>query len=171
LSGALARGDIGLDFTGTSYDFLESPGFLAAVLALAVLAYVVERSRGWTRPAGRDPLALALGAVALALGALLFAGSLAAGHHESWPGLLAGVACAALGYAAVAALFGRARQRLEARAASLLDVYADVAALVLAALSIALPPAGIAALAAFLVLVIRARGGHGQKYEGLRILR
>ena len=52
LAGALARGDIGLDFDHTSYDFLESPGFLIAVFAVAVVAYALDR-RGRTGP--RDP--------------------------------------------------------------------------------------------------------------------
>src|ERR687895_1499047 len=44
LAGALARGDTGIDFDGTDWSFLESPGFLVAVLALGVIAYVAERS-------------------------------------------------------------------------------------------------------------------------------
>jgi hypothetical protein len=167
LAGALARGDIGLDFSGTSYDFLESPGFLLAVLALAVLAYVLDR-RGGREP--RDPATLALAGVALALGAVLFAGSLAEGNRESWPGLLAGVACAALGYAAVAMLFARARRRLDG-GGGLLTVYADVIALALAGLAIALPPVGLLALVAFAVLLVRSRAGGDRKYEGLRVLR
>ncbi|MEA2397014.1 MAG: hypothetical protein QOK25_570 [Thermoleophilaceae bacterium] len=174
LAGALARGDIGIDFDGTSYDFLEKPAFLAGVLALAVVAYAVERARA-ARPADpgarRDPLALGLAAVALVLGALLFAGSLAQGHRESWPGLVAGVVCAALGYAAVAMLFARARRRLEGGAAGLLSVYADAIALALAGLAIALPPVGLVAVVAFVVLVVRARAGGDKKYEGLRVLR
>ena len=93
LAGALARGDIGIDFSHTDFSFLESPAFLAGVLAVAVLAYAVERSRGGRAPEGRDPFSLALAGVALALGALLFAGSLADGNHQSWPGLIAGAAC------------------------------------------------------------------------------
>jgi hypothetical protein len=172
LAGALARGDIGIDFDHTDYHFLESPVFLAGVLALAVLSYAVDRSRGGgARSAGRDPLTIGLAAIALALGALLFAGSLADGHHESWPGLVAGIACAALGYVAVAALFGRARRRLQGSAANLIDVYADGVALALAGLSIALPPVGLVALVAFVYLIARARAGGERKYEGLRILR
>src|SRR5436305_15002471 len=79
LAGALARGDIGIDFDHTDYSFLESPAFLAGVLGLAVLSYAVDRSRGGARPAGRDPLTIGLAAIALALGALLFAGPLADG--------------------------------------------------------------------------------------------
>ena len=171
LAGALARGDIGIDFDHTDYRFLESTGFLAAVLALAVLAYAVDRSRGGRRPERRDPVSLGLAAIALGLGALLFAGSLADGHHQSWPGLIAGIACAALGYVAVAALFGRARRRLEDGVASLLDVYADGIALALAGLSIALPPLGLVALVAFVFLIVRTRAGGERKYEGLRVLR
>ena len=101
----------------------------------------------------------------------IFAGSLAQGHRDAWPGLIAGVACAALAYAAVAALFDRARRRLESGAAGLLDLYADGVALALAGLAIALPPAGLVALIAFAVLVVRSRGGRDSKYEGLRVLR
>src|SRR3989440_3976945 len=170
LAGALARGDIGLDFSGTSYDFLESPGFLLAVLALAIVAYVLDRRRPAAGGA-RDPAALFLGAVALIVGALLFAGSLAEGHHQGWPGLLAGVACAALGYAAVAVLFARARRRLEGGAVGLLSVYADGIALALAALAIWVQPVGIVAVIVFVALVVRARAGGDRKYEGLRVLR
>jgi uncharacterized protein DUF4126 len=167
LAGALARGDIGLDFDGTDYHFLESPGFLLAVLALAVLAYALDRRGG----EARDPATFALAGVALVIGALLFAGSLAEGHHESWPGLVAGAACAALGYAAVASLFARARRRLEGGAAGLLSVYADAIALALAGLAIALPPVGLVALVAFAFLLVRSRSGREGKYEGLRVLR
>ena len=167
LAGALARGDIGLDFDHTSYDFLESPGFLLAVLALAVLAYLLDR-----RGAGpRDPGTVLLAVAALALGALLFAGSLAEGRHETWPGIVAGVACAALGYAAVAMLFARARRRLQGGAAGLLSVYADLIALALAALAIALPPVGLVAIVAFIALLVRGRASGDRKYEGLRVLR
>ena len=169
LAGALARGDMGLDFDGTSYDFLESPGFLLAVLALAVGAYALDRRRGDAQLRDRAELPMALAAVVL--GALLFAGSLAEGHHESWPGIVGGVACAALGYLAVAALFTRARRRVEGGAAGLLSFYADAIALVLAALAIAVPPVGILALVAFAVLVARGRSTRDGKYEGLRILR
>ena len=171
LAGALARGDTGVDFEGTSYEFLEEPAFLLAVLALAVAAYAVDRTRGTRPDESRDPLAAGLGVIAVALGALLFAGSLADGGHTSWPGLIGGAVAAALGYLGVAQLFARARRRLRAESGGgLLDAYADVTALALAGLSIALPPVGLVAVAAFAVLLVRA-GGSGEKYEGLRILR
>ena len=180
LAGALARGDIGLDFDGTSFDFLESSGFLAAVLALAVVSYALDRAGLGRRSApdptpdrapGRNPVDAGFGLVAMALGALLFGGSLADGGNASWPGVFAGIACALLGYLAAGAFFGRVRQRLDSEAAGLLDVYADVVALALAGLAILAPPVGFAALAAFLWLLVRGRRDAGRKYEGLRILR
>jgi hypothetical protein len=87
--------------------------------------------------------------------------------------MVAGVACAALGYFAVAALFSRARRRVSdsGGAIALLDAYADAIALVLAGLSILFPPLAFVALVVFLVLIVRSRGEGAQKYEGLRSLR
>ena len=182
LAGALARGDIGLDFSGTTWDFLESPGFLLAVFALAVIWYGAERS-GPNR-------ALELGAasIGLALGALLFAGSLAEGGSEAWPGIFAGVACGALAWAAVVGLLERTRGRLaaqergsgandrgsgpnERRSAGFLTAFAEIAALLLAALAIFLPPVSFLALAAFVFLLVRGRREGERKYAGLRVLR
>ena len=44
LAGGLARSDIGIDFDGTDLWWLESPAFLAGVVALGVIAFFVERS-------------------------------------------------------------------------------------------------------------------------------
>jgi len=167
LAGALAREDSGIDFDGTSFSFLESPWFLLAVFALAVGAYLAER-QGLSGLI--DRVLLAFGVL---LGALLFAGSLADGNHESWPGILAGIVCAGLGYFAVASLFARARKRISdsGGAVALLGLYSDVIALALAGLSILFPPLAFVALAAFLVLIVRSRGESAQKYEGLRSLR
>jgi peptidoglycan/LPS O-acetylase OafA/YrhL len=161
------------------------------VLVLAVGSYALQRRResvAQTRPAGRpgdprakvaggrnlpEPFEAALLVLGVVLGALLFAGSLADGHHESWPGIIGGIACAALGYFALAALFGRARRRLAGSggAVTLLGLYADGIALVLAGLSILFPPIAYAALVVFLVLIARSRSESAQKYEGLRSLR
>jgi hypothetical protein len=173
LAGTLARGDAGIDFDGTDWSFLESPGFLLAVLAVAVLVYVAERS-GSNRapPAGsRGALALALGVIALVLGALLFAGAMADGGEEGWIGLVAGPFCAALGWLAVGGLLERARARLEGGAATLVGVYAEVAALVIAAVAIFLPPVSYLVLVAFVVLLFGGRRREGEKYAGLRVLR
>lgn len=172
LAGALASDDLGIDFKHTPYDFLQRPAFLAVVLALTVLSYIAGRVRRGGSGARRvDPLDASVALVALVIGALLFAGSIAQAHHQSWPGLIAGVLCAALGYVAVALLVSRARRRVEGSAASLLVVYADLISLAIAGIAIALPPAGLVALVVFCVLVARTRSGGARKFEGLRILR
>jgi uncharacterized membrane protein len=166
LAGALARGDLGLDFSGTDFRFLESIWWLALMFVLAVLVYLIEISR----PADRR-IERGLGLAGLVFGALLFAGSLADTGHKSWPGLIAGVLCALLGFAAVAGLLQRTRRRLDESAAVLLFVYADIIALVLAGLAILIPPISFLALAAFVLLLMTGRKGDTRKYEGLRILR
>jgi hypothetical protein len=166
LAGALARGDIGLDFEDSGWQFLESPGFLLAVVGLAAVWYVAERS-GVNQRALRIS-ALALGAV---LGALLFAGSLAEGGNSAIPGIVAGALCAVLAFVAIDGLLGRAARRLDDDAVGLLNLYADAVAIVLAAIAIFLPPVAFLALAAFVVVLIKGRAAADRKYAGLRILR
>lgn len=166
LAGALARGDIAVDFEGSGWQFLESPGFLLAVLAVAVVWYVAERS-------GANRKALRVGALALGagLGAVLFAGSLAEGGSSAIPGIFAGIACAALAFVAADGLLGRAARRLDDDAAGFLRLYADGAALALAAIAIFVPPVAFLALAAFALVLVRGRAAGERKYAGLRILR
>jgi len=166
LAGALARSDTGIDFDGTDWSFLESTGFLAAVVAIGVIAYLAERSE-----ANRRFVELFSGVVGVVLGALLFAGALADGGSESWPGLIGGVICAALGWRALGGLIERARARLQGGGAALLTAYADGVALLLAAIAIFVPPASILAIAAFAVLLAAGRRRDGEKYAGLRVLR
>jgi Domain of unknown function (DUF4126) len=166
LAGALARGDTGIDFDGTDWHFIESTGFMAAVLALAVIMYVIERSAP-----NRRAVELFSGTMGLVLGAILFAGALADGGSASWPGLIGGAICAALGWRAVGDLLERTRARLEGGAAALLTAYADIAALALAAIAIFLPPASILMIVAFVVLLAGGRRREGEKYAGLRVLR
>ena len=188
LAGGLASADVGLDFDGTSWEFLERPPFLLVVVVLAAASYALDRraaaarhpgDRGDDDPAragdARDEPAprrnLVEAAMALPAGMLLFAASLAEGGHPDWPGLVAGAACALLGYFSVALLLARARARVEAGAAGLFDLYAAAFAVALAAVAILLPPAGYVALAGFALLAVRARAAAGRKYQGLRILR
>jgi hypothetical protein len=169
LAGALARADAGLDFTGSDYAFLESVPFLAAMVAVAVASIAAERF-GWARV-----LPLLLIVAGVAIGALEFAGSLAGEGYSSAPGLGAGAVCALLAYVAVVSLFGRARARLAARdeagSASYLTLYADGAALCLAALAIVVPPVSYPALAFCAWVLIEQRRRSARKYEGLRVLR
>jgi hypothetical protein len=168
--GALAAGSIEIHFNGTDYSFLQSAPFLLALALAAILLALAERRFGRDRlEAG--PSAMTLGAVALVLAALLFAGSLARGHYAAWPGFIGGVVCAAVGIAATRPLFARVRARLDADTAAALPVYAELIALVLAALSVVAPPVGLIGLLALLWLLVGSRRREGQKYAGLRILR
>ena len=171
LTSALARGDVGVDFDGTTFDWVESTGFLLVVLAVAVAVYFYERRAPKPQPGERSQVSAILALIAMVLGAVLFGASMAEGGETEWPGVIAGMACALLGFAAVALLFARARARLDSGAAALLNVYADVTALVIAGLTILFPPLGYVALAAFVLLLLRAQRGGERKYEGLRILR
>ncbi len=166
LAGGLARSDTGIDFDGTDWHFLESTWFMLAVLAIGLVAYLAERSE-----ANRRSVELFSGAIGLILGAMLFAGALADGGSEAWPGLVGGVICAALGWRAVGGLIERTRGRLEGGPAALLTAYADGVALVLAAIAIFVPPASILAIAGFVVLLFAGRRREGEKYAGLRVLR
>jgi Domain of unknown function (DUF4126) len=166
LAGGLARGDTGIDFDGTDWHFLESTWFLLAVLVLAVIAYLAERS-----VPNRRSVELFSGVAGVVLGAMLFAGALADGGTDSWPGLIGGAVCAALGWRAVGGLIERTRNRLQDSAAALLTAYADGAALLLAAIAVFVPPASILAIAAFVVLLFAGRRREGEKYAGLRVLR
>lgn len=217
LAGALGRGNaLGVDFEGTPYGFLEGRGFLLLVFGLAVASYAVGRARrgrgheatggasaASPSPSGTGPFGggrgveLAFGLTGVALGALLFAGTLSDGGRPGWPGLVAGAVCAALGYAATATLFSGVRRRLEASrapgpeasrapstpgsavdgsdegssAAGLLPAYADAIALALAALAVLVPPVSLLALAAFGWLLLTTRRTDQRKFAGLRVLR
>jgi hypothetical protein len=177
LAGGLARGDIGIDFDGTDLWWLESPAFLAGVLALGVIGFFVERSaanRAFSDiggRAGRGPAEIFAGVVGLALGTLLFAGALYDNGEPSWIGLVFGPFCAALAWLAVGGLVERVRARLPTDQAALVTAYADGAALILAAIAIFVPPLAYLAIPGFLVLLLGGRRREGEKYAGLRILR
>jgi hypothetical protein len=168
--GALAAGNVQINFSGTDFSFLEgAPFLLGMVVGAAALGLLERRSRGLlTSPRA---LVLVLGALALAIGALMFAGALAQDRYATWPGLLAGIACAALGIAATVPLLGRVRSRLDEQAASALPLYAEGAAVAVAVLSVLAPPVGLIALVLLVWLLLASRRREGQKYAGLRILR
>ena len=168
--GALAAGDVQIDFNGTDFSFLQSAPFLLVVVVAAVAFALLERRLG-PELLTRGPIALALGALALALAALLFAGALAQDHYASWPGLIAGVACAALGVLASRSLLVRVRARLGGDDAATLPLYAEGGALAIALFSVLAPPVGLIALALVGWLLLAGRRRDPQKYAGLRILR
>ena len=166
--GALARADAGVDFNGTGYAFLESIPWLAVLVVLVALMTLAARARTAV------PAAL-LAALAVAIGALEFAGSLADDGYAAAAGFPAGAACALVGFAAATAFFGRAASRArtggEDEAASLVDLFAQGAAVLLAVAAVLVSPVAWIAFgfAVWVLLVQRRRAA--QKYEGLRVLR
>jgi hypothetical protein len=168
LIGAMARANIGVDFEGTQYEFLESIVWLAIMLALIVGAWWVERS-------GIPVTAAARAVASAAIGGVLFAGSLAERDYSSEPGLLAGALFALVGFFAALTFLTGAEERLTARgeagAGATLRLVVDFAVLALAALAVLVEPVSYLALGfcAWVLLVRRRR--ESQKYEGLRILR
>jgi hypothetical protein len=165
VAGGFAIGDVGVDFEGTSFQFLEEPVFMLAV-AIAMVVTFLLRGRLDT-PAG----AAALSGIGIGLGALLFAATLDDRNAVWWPGLIGGVLFAALAGAAVRDLFTRTRARLDTEAAAALPVYAEGVAAVLAALSILIPPVSVVAVGFLVWLLVGGRRREGEKYAGLRILR
>ena len=170
LVGALAAGDIQIDFKGTDYSFLAGWPFLLGMLLAAVALAMLER-RSAPPDAQPNPAALLIAAAGLALGGLLFAGALAQDHYTSWPGLPAGVACAALGVLATRPLLGRVRARLAGSDAAALPAYAEAVAVLAALLSVVAPGVGVILVLVLLWLLVAGRRREGQKYAGLRILR
>jgi hypothetical protein len=164
-AGAFASADVGVDFDGTPFAFLEAPLFLLIVAIVMVVTFLL-RSRLDT-PAGLA----ALSGIGIGFGALLFAATLDDRHAVWWPGLIAGLLVAALAGAAVRDLFTRTRSRLDAEAAAALPIYAEAVAVVLAALTILVPPVSIVAVGFFVWLLAGGRRREGEKYAGLRILR
>ena len=167
LVGALAAANLGVDFDGTSFSFLEKPGFLLAIVVLVAVLGFVERRRGSQLGA----LVYVLAAIALVLGALMAAGSIADRSSTWWPGIIVGVAAAALGFAAARSLFGRVRARLDPETAGALPLYAEAAAVAVAGLSVLLPPLAVLVAAGLAWLLAGGRRRAGEKYAGLRILR
>ncbi len=168
-AGALAAGDVEIHFDHTDFSFLQSPGFLLAMALCAIALALLEGRTGGDR-LERGAGGVILAGASLALGALFFAGSLCRGHYAIWPGIVGGVICAGVGIAASRPLLARARARLGGEA-TLLPVFAEGSALLIAVLSIVAPPVGPIALALLLWLLWAGRRREGQKYAGLRILR
>jgi hypothetical protein len=172
LTGLLAAGDLGIDFDGTHYAFLESPVWIAGVAVVMVLTFVLSRRGTDPRPPALDA---AVGGLAIGLAALLFAASLADHGRESagWTilGLAGGALAAALGNAAVRDLAARTAQRLDAAARRALPLWFEGVAVVLAALSVALPPVSLVAIPFLVWLLLGGRRREGGKYAGLRVLR
>ena len=170
LAGALAAANLGLDYGGTAFSFLERWPFLALIVVLVAALGFVERRRGGDLT-GTGAGVAALIAVALVLGALEACGSIDERSRAWWPGLIVGPAAAGLGFAAARSLFVRVRRRLDAEAASALPLYGEAAALAAAGASILFPPLAVLVVAGLAWLLVGGPRRAGEKYAGLRILR
>jgi hypothetical protein len=169
LAGALgSAGALGVAFTG-HFDFLQEGWWLVVVAVVFVSSYLLQLRLDQER--FQATVAPAIVAQAVAVGALLFAGTLAAHGDAWWPGLVGGAAAAALGLRASGPVVLGARSRLPDRTArEALTIYLDAAALLLAALVTLLHPLGYVLLILLAVLLVRTRQRAGEKYAGLRIL-
>jgi hypothetical protein len=169
LAGALASDDLGLDFDGTQFAFLESPWWLLA-LVVALIVSVFAR-----RALEAGPGEAALSGLGIGLGALLCAASIDDRHSTWWYGLIIGAAVAYLASSVTRQLFARVRARFasanDAEAAAALPFYAEAAGLVVAGASILFPPLSLLALGFLIALLVTGRRRSDQKYAGLRILR
>ncbi len=170
LVGALAAYDLGIDFDGTDFVFLEQAPLLAIVLVLLALSTYAVRRAG---PAALEipPWIYLFGTYTVVLGLLYAAGAMADGGNSIVPGLIAGTLCAFLGLVVTRDLLIRTRKRLDAEAANALTLYAEGAGLLAAGASVLFPPLAVLVIAGLLALLLGGRRRAGEKYAGLRILR
>jgi hypothetical protein len=174
--GVLAHEDVGINFTGTDFSWMESWIWIGALAAIFIVFWLVDRpgANELVRPGGR-PTEQGRRYVLLcaAVGALLFAASLASGHDTAWPGVIAGAVAAFIGYLGLAQFFIRANSRLEAAGdpGVVLGLGRDLVTIALTVLVVVADVVGYVVLVAALVLAATARRRAGEKYEGLRVLR
>jgi Domain of unknown function (DUF4126) len=168
LVGALASADLGIDFDGTAFAFMEEGPFLFAVLLVVIVLELFVRRR---MDVDSGTIVYALLMLALILGGLQGAASLADHDYVIAPGVVAGVAAAALGFFATRSLFARVRRRLDPEAQSVLPLYSEGSALAAAGVSVLFPPLAILVIAGLAWLLAGGRRREGEKYAGLRILR
>ena len=166
-AGAFAAGDVGIDFEGTDFAFMESPWFLVALILALVITVALRKYFE------DGPGAAALVGLGAGLGALMFAASLADRHETWWYGLIAGAIIALFANSVSSELIGRVRRRFESQgdkqAAAALTLYLEGAAVVVAIASILFPPLSLVAIG--FLIALYTRGGGDKKFAGLRTLR
>ena len=164
----LAHVDVGWKLDGTSWDFVASEWFIAVLFALNVAGYLVRARKS------AQPLVLI---VLVALGAVLFAASLAEEGAAAWPGLIAGALVALFAGLLTRDVLAGAAQRSPAEDGprdadgTSMVLFAAGAGLILVLVSLFIPPLSILALVGLLVLAVSRQRRAGRKYEGLRVLR
>jgi hypothetical protein len=140
--------------------------FLAACqglgLALSAGAFAGASGR-------RGAIGLLLLAAAIVGGAVLFGISLEEEDHDAYPGWPIGALLAGFAFVVVRAIAEGAAERAEG--AGFTGALIALAALVLAGLSLVIPPVAILAALALAWLWVQRRERAQRKYEGLRSLR
>jgi hypothetical protein len=169
LVGALAAGDLGVDFDGTDFSGLERGPWLLLMLVGLVLFDFARRRAGDER-LETGAAFYVLAALAVGVAGVLGGGSLADRGHSVAAGIVVAALCAILALAAVPPVFARVRARLGAEA-GLLPLYREALALAAAGLAVLVPPLAVLIVAALLILLAGGRRREGEKYAGLRILR
>jgi hypothetical protein len=172
LAGVLGSGGaLGVSFPTGHFHFLQSGWWMVAVVAALLGSYLLQLRLGAEGVSSGTPAA-AIGGLGIGVGALLFAGTLAAHGDASWPGLLGGALAAGFASAVVSPLIGRVRGRLKDRAArDALTLYLDGAALLVTVLVALLHPLGYVVLVLLVWFWLAGRRRSSEKYAGLRILR
>ena len=167
---AMAALGSGIHPDGTDYRFLSETWFLVTLLAIVV---VFMFARG--RAAMRGPSI----AVLAAIGAIVAAASLAEEDEPAIIGIVIGAIATAFAADLSMSVLSGALERAkgnepgskEADAANFMIVAFAAAGIVLAAISLFVPPVSILALIALIWLALSRRRRAGEKYEGLRVLR
>jgi hypothetical protein len=141
--------------------------FVAACqgLGLAIAAGVLAGAAGRT-----DQIGAVLAIVAAVVGALLFASSLSANGHSSWPGYALGLIAALASYVPARDITVGAAKRATGSPAAVSGLVA-VAALVIAGVSLLFGPIAILAALGLAYLAVGRRRRAARKHEGLRVLR
>jgi hypothetical protein len=179
VAGALAKADAGIDFDGTNFAWMESWPWILGLAAVFIAFWLADRrapeagATGTGPPWGETAQQRGYLVYCVAVGALLFAASLAAGDDTSWPGFLAGAALGVLAYFSITRLFEGANQRLLARGDNgvVLGLARDLIGIVTVVAVVLLDVLGYVVVLAALLLLFGARRAAAGKYEGLRILR
>ena len=169
-AGAFAALNVGVDFDGTSFSWVESAPFLLAVLVALALAIAAQRRLG-SAALERGPFGTTLGAIAIVLAGVLGAATFADHGYTPFAGAALGVGGATIARVAVLDLFGRVRARLDRAGGEALVVYGDGASLVTAIAAILLPPLSLLAVGLLGFLRAGGRRRAGERFAGLRILR
>ena len=170
LAGALASGDVGLDFDGTAFAFLESPVWLL-ILAVALVATVfIRKYAGVAARRGRAgghrdrPRRAAVRRV----------DRRPPRHLVVRPDRRRRRRAAGLGGQRARSSPASAQRFAAAgdtQAAAALPWYGEAAGLVVAGASVLFPPLALVAVGFLIALLVTGRRRTDQKYAGLRILR